>query len=225
MKNLGKAFEQYGLSLFDSENLDLLETYADLSIGEICSLSDTIKDIPVLKTLSAVLNTVSTVRDCFLIKKLLVFQRKFHEGTVTEKEVRKRKIAAKKKEKWILREIELLLLRIDNISDKRNVEILSGVYIEYLNGRCSWEMFEEIALILERFIYYDANQLRMIYDSYIRLQQATSNGVISTMFENNHCDRLVALGLVWQKYTAVLNGGINVEYCLTQAGVILAGVL
>lgn len=45
------------------------------------------------------------------------------------------------------------------------------------------------------------------------------------MYENNHCDRLVALGLVWQKYTTVLNGVVNVEYHLTEAGQLLAGVL
>lgn len=197
MKNLGKAFEEYGLTLFDADKVDLIETYADMSIGEICSLSDTAKDFPVCRTLAAVVNAVSAVRDCFLIQKWFTFQKKFYEGTVSQKELQKRKLAAERKEKWVLREIELLLLRIDNISDKHNVEILSGVYRKYLNGECNWEMFEEIALILERFIYHDIKQLKGIYGNYISSQKGKENAVISTMFENNHCDRLVALGLVW----------------------------
>ncbi|MFR3769244.1 MAG: hypothetical protein ACLTWG_15860 [Blautia sp.] len=67
--------------------------------------------------------------------------------------------------------------------------------------------------------------MKRLYDSYIRSKKANGNSVISTMYENNHCDRLVALGLVWQKYTTVLNGVVNVEYHLTEAGRLLAGVL
>ncbi len=159
------------------------------------------------------------------LQKWLTFQKRFQEGTVSEQELQKRKLAAERKESWVMREIELLLLRIDNISDKRNVEILSGVYRKYLNRECTWEMFEEIALILERFIYHDTKQLKEIYRNYLISQKGKENTVAATMFENNHCDRLVAHGLVWQKYMAVLNGGINVEYCLTEAGMILASVL
>ena len=225
MGNLGNTFEEFGMSLFDSDKIDLLESYTDMTIGEIYNLSEKVKDIPVCRTFVAVVNTVSTIRDCFLIQKFLRFKKRFHDGKIDESEIKKRRIAAENKEKWIRHEIELILLRIDNISDKRNIEILCGVYVEFLNGNCSWEKFEEIALILERFIYSDTEQLKEIYDRHIRTQQAKQDTVIGTMFENNHCDRLVALGLVWQKYTAVLNGGITVEYCLTEVGNILAGVL
>lgn len=225
MKNLRETFENLSLSLFDVEKADLLESYADMTIGEILDLGDTLKDIPVCRTFNVVKDTIMTVRDGFLLQKFLIFLKKFNEGTVKEKTIEKRRIAAKNKEKWIRREIELILLRIDRISDKRNVDLLSGIYLAFLNGECTWDLFEETALILERFIYQDAEQLTRLYDSYIRSQDANGNSVISTMFENNHCDRLVALGLVWQKYTTVLNGSVNVEYHLTEAGRLLAGVL
>lgn len=225
MKNSREAFENLSLSLFDTEKADLLESYADMTIGEIIDLGDTLKDIPVCRTFTAVIDTITTVRDGYLLQKLLIFLKKFNEGTVKEKTIEKRRIAAKNKEKWIRREIELILIRIDRISDKRNVDLLSDIYLAFLNGECTWDLFEETALILERFIYQDAEQLKRLYDSYVRSQKANGNSVISTMFENNHCDRLVALGLVWQKYTTVLNGAVNVEYCLTEAGRLLAGVL
>lgn len=148
MKKLGEVFEEYGLTLFDQDKTDLIESYADMTISELCGLEDVLKDIPVC-----------------------------------------------------------------------------SIYQKYLNRECSWEMFEEVSLILERFFYQDAEQLKALYRSHIKLQKKQENSVIATMSENNHCDRLVALGLVWQKYTAVLNGGINMEYCLTDAGLILAGAL
>ena len=137
----------------------------------------------------------------------------------------KRKAAAEKREQWIMREIELLMTRIDSISDKRNVEILSRVYIAYLNRECSWELFEETAQILERFIYSDGEQLKRIYDRHSGLINPEDNKTILTMSKNNYCDRLVALGLVWQKFTNVLNGGVNVDYHLTEAGLLLARAL
>lgn len=209
------------MTLFDQDKTDLIESYADMTISELCGLEDVLKDIPVCRSA----NTANTIRDYFMIQKFLAFRKKFYDGKADQKEVQRRKLAAEKKESWICPEIELLLIRIAHISDKRNVEILCSIYQKYLNRECSWEMFEEVSLILERFFYQDAEQLKALYRRHIKLQKKQENSVIATMSESNHCDRLVALGLVWQKYTAVLNGGINVEYCLTNAGLILAGVL
>lgn len=228
--NLGKAVEECWMSLYDPDTADLLETFIDPSIAEIGEWGKAASDVPLVRSISAVVNAVHSVRDIFLIKKFLLFRRNFSQGNASEKEVSRRREAAKKKEKWILDELELLIARIDNISDKRNVEILSNVYVKYLNHECTWEEFEEISQILERFIHCDSLQLKRIYDSSLQMNEIERNGaesgkVIFTMFENNHCDRLVALGLVWQKMMNVLNGGVNVEFHLTKAGTILASCL
>ena len=94
-----------------------------------------------------------------------------------------------------------------------------------MNGNCTWEMFEEIALILERFMYHDTEQLKEIYEAHIQKQEAREDTVTSMKMEVHHCDRLVALGLIWQEYTTVLNGRLLIEYHLTEAGLILASVL
>ena len=225
MKSPIKTLEEYGLTLFNPEGADLIETYADIALDDRELLGEIALDIPVTRTLAAAVSAVSTFRDYILIKKWIAFQKEFQAGTVSEEALRKRKDAAEKREQWVMREIELLLTRIDSINDKRNVEILSRVYIAYLNRECSWELFEETAQILERFIYSDGEQLKRIYDRHSGLINPEDNKTILTMSKNNYCDRLVALGLVWQKFTNVLNGGVNVDYHLTEAGLLLARAL
>lgn len=73
MKNSREAFENLSLALFDVEKADLLESYADMTIGEILDLGDTLKDISVCRTFNAVKDTIMTVRDGFLLQKFLIF--------------------------------------------------------------------------------------------------------------------------------------------------------
>ena len=225
-----KELEEYGLTLYDTEGADLLEAYGkmaleEMALDELAELGGLAADLPICRTLSAAVRAVSTFRDMALIKKWIVFQKEFSMGKAPEEEISKRKNAAKKREKWIMREIELLLTRIDSISDQRNAEILARVYLAYLNRACSWEQFEEIAQILERFMYADREQLLGIRNRQLSGKYEREGAAALTMFQNNHCDRLVALGLVWQKMRNVLNGGIQVEYHLTEAGRLLAECL
>lgn len=94
------------------------EDYADSSISELMDALTKSTDVPGVGTLAAAAKAASTVHDAYLILKWLVFQRQFRKGMVSQEELRKWKEAAKNHEKWIQREIELLLVRIDNISEK-----------------------------------------------------------------------------------------------------------
>lgn len=229
MKNL----EECGLALYDSEIIDsadlvdaaeLAEDYADISISELMDALTKSTDIPVVGTLAAAAKTAGTFHDAYLIWKWLIFQKLFRKGSVPPEKLRKWKEAAKNHEKWIQREIELLLVRIDNISEKRNVEILCNVYLEYLNGECTEDQFHEAAVLLERFVSYDEKQLKAFYDDYLLEQKEEAGTIAMIKIENFHCDRLVALGLIWVQYRP-MPGSSQPLYHITEIGTVLGRAL
>lgn len=229
--NFVTAIEEYGLHLFDKDTVELIEDeVVDKTIPELIAsipvnidpdIVNLVSDIPMASVFSSVVKTAQTVRDFCLIRKFLVFQKKFEAGYAPENEINRRREAVQQKKKWIQREIELLLIRIDNISEKRNVEILCNVYLEYLNGECSKDQFEEAAVLLERFVSYDEKQLKAFYEVYLIEHGNESNKTFSIKTDNVHCDRLVALGLLWTQYYPVA-GGMNISHGITDIGIILA---
>lgn len=234
LSDLIKNLEGCGLALYESEIADsadladaaeLVEDYADISgISELMDVLTKSTDVPVVGTLAAAAKAASTFHDAYLILKWLVFQRQFRNGVVSPEKLRKWKEAAKKHEKWIQREIELLLVRIDNISEKRNVEILCNVYLEYLNGECTEDQFHEAAILLERFVSYDEEQLKGFYQAYLQSHSDEPNKAIVVNTQSMHCDRLVALGLLWTQYYPV-SGGVQLSYRITEIGIVIGKAL
>lgn len=227
VSGIGKKLQQYALSIFDMDDADFVETCAEMTLGQIMDLDEVLIDIPVAGTLKAIMKSTSTIRDVFALKKFLVFQNRFNSEKAESEEVEKRKRAVLENQKWIKKEIEFLLVKLDYISDERNAKVLGSLYVKYLNRECTLDEFEETATVLERFIYQDAEKLLQIYHKHLiggeGIKPEPKDSL--TMSRNNHCDRLVALGLVWPRYTTVLNGGLMVDYNITKPGIYIAEAL
>lgn len=205
----------------------------DIVESEIDSLSESeiLKNIPIVKTVHSIAKISLAIRDRHFLKKVLIFIASFNQGTANSEEIERRRKAAESNEKWLRREVELITIHLDRLDETEKSKITAAFYTEYINQNISWEDFREYLSVIERVFLQDFEQVLKLYEAYIQEKKVSEqaqkgiNGVITKFTTELNCDRLIAVGLVSAKRTAVLSDKVRTEYSLTGLGLKLAEVL
>ncbi|MDE1944537.1 MAG: hypothetical protein KGH97_03555, partial [Patescibacteria group bacterium] len=66
-------------------NLDLAIDYSEIGLDEFFD-NGLLKEIPIVRSLAAIVRTGIAIRERFFIKKFVVFLRELHQGSVDKKE-------------------------------------------------------------------------------------------------------------------------------------------
>lgn len=195
------------MNLIPSFGHSLYDAWADPAIDTLEFGIDNVLDNPMLESLPLIKyfvaagKTALAIRDKFFISKTMKFISEFHQQTVDEGEISRRKTALEAKEDWIFKELEFLVLTLERTDRAEKTKILSEIYHDYLCGKIKKLLFEDYCSIIERLFLMDILQLRADYEAMIeeeqrKLSPPTECYVYSHAYYIEQQGRLLSLGLL-----------------------------
>lgn len=123
-----------------------------------------VQKLPIIKYFVTAGKFIATIRERNFLQKTQKFLATLKNGQVKIEEIEKRKIAIKNKEKWVYKELELLVLTIDRFDRTEKAKILAEIYKAYLNGEITILEFDDFCSITERLFLSDIIQIRVDYE-------------------------------------------------------------
>lgn len=195
-------------SIWSSDIRDLTIDYSEIALDDLAKcilgehLSPTLESMPVVKMGVAALKLGAGIKTLFDLKKQLTFIQSVQNGHPDEDQVKKRKEAALKGEKWLYREIELTALYLERYSDAKKAKIQAALYVELINGNLSFVKYQDFLTVLDQLILNDIGQLIEIsYEENMRSVYPKLNTSPSMMARIEihyvtRCNRLYSLGLL-----------------------------
>lgn len=223
-----------------SDNIEIvlnkgLDYVIDNCLGETVSsqLAPIFDDIPLLKWAIAGKKVFTTIRDRRFMQKALTFIRDFQAGEVPQQEVERRRKALGDHEKWVERELEIIIATIDNSNRIDKMAILAEIYRCYLHGSIDFAMFDDLSNITENIFLSDIIQIKADYESEQSGKmggKANGEGVraITWVRYLERVGRLHALGLmrILAKPQNTIQGNTDlIEYELSTTGRKFAEIL
>lgn len=139
---------------------DLLELPIDLFTE-----NEVIKDIPVVGTIVKLGKTVGTIRDRYLIKKLIIFIKSVNDGTIKSDVLEEHKEILESNPKKLNKELETIMILVDRELEVEKTKILAELYKAYICKKMQWSDFIYLSEILEKFNVRCNDDLREIYET------------------------------------------------------------
>lgn len=139
---------------------DLLELPIDLFTE-----NEVIKDIPVVGTIVKLGKTVGTIRDRYLIKKLIIFIKSVNDGTVESDIIKNHKEILESDPKKLNEELENVMILVDRELEIDKTKILAELYKAYICKKIHWSDFTYLSEMLERLCLRDIDSLSEIYET------------------------------------------------------------
>ena len=168
----------------NEKGLNLATDFADLSIKNI--LDSPLSDLPIVKYIIGITKFGISVRDSFLIKKILMF---LNETQKLEEEKKTQFINKIENDEKFRKQVgEHLILIIDRFDHLTKAEYLAKVFNAYLVERITYQDFLLLSSSIERAYINDLINLHIYYsrnleevDNYI-LQNLYQGGLVSLLF-------------------------------------------
>ena len=119
---------------------DLMLDYSELALDTFLD-NETIKEIPVVKSIVGLYKGVLAIREIFLVKKLLVFLQDYHSGELSQsrKDEFLQKFNTEKSYKEAV--IQQIIIMNDRYVHVEKSKILSKLFQAHVNDRITWEDF------------------------------------------------------------------------------------
>lgn len=202
----------FGETLISNE-FDIITEYLELTLDAITD-NEALRDIPLVNSIVGVKNAIVSVRDRHMLKKTLEFVKQVNCGDISDKKREKYRKKIIENDKNMQRELEHILLLIDNFVDGVKSKILAQFYLKYVNGDCEWKDFCIWGEILDTISIYDFDTLKYMYEiEYLHANEAAKVNAISLF-------RLSSVGLI-QNLSGIrssVNGEKNVIALITDTG-------
>lgn len=180
-----------GLTLFDDNIKDLSLDCIEIGIDSIVD-NELIKELPIIKTIYSITKVSMAVREKFFLKKFLAFIYEFNNGNAKEAEILKRKNAIKNNESWIFKEIEFLVIYMENMDSDLKAKVLAVLYGDYINDKIAWDRFTQYTEIINRMFSNDMTWLTEFYE-YSQKNGKNNKGL---SYDLTAYSRLIGLGLM-----------------------------
>jgi hypothetical protein len=130
-------------------NIDLAIDYSEIYIDDLIQ-NETLKEIPIIKTVVGIINTGISINNFFFAKKLLSFIKEFNTGQINKKN----KINFQKKiledSKFRKKTTEHIMIYLDRFNDVNKALILANLFKSYVEEKISFEKFVFISVSLEK---------------------------------------------------------------------------
>lgn len=186
MNDLLPSFRDSILSPLSDPASELLETGIDMILE-----SDTLKEIPIVSTVSAVCKIGINLHERNLLKQTFEFLRGFNDGSIDAATLEAHRLELEadpeKQEKELSRVMIILGKQVDDLQSR----ILGSFYSAFIKGAVSWNKFCELA---------EANSRMFSSDYSILAIAARENGINLADQELYQVDRLISLGLLSQSH-------------------------
>ena len=206
--------------------MDASEIFLDSFLGEMPIL----KDIPVLKTFLSFGKTAKSIQAWFEWKNQLVFLNQLKRGTVDAESLKKRNEAYRKKEKWILREVESLVVHMSKYTDIEKSKIQAELYMDLINGIITQGQFAEYIDILVQLFMSDVPHLLEIYRAeekagFTQADWEKFDDKIKTKFNISICRRLMAVGLLHQLHPMSFGFSLDDYFIMSDSGKYMCAII
>lgn len=129
-------------------NFDLGMDYAEIGLDEFFD-NGLLKEIPVVKTLSAVVKTGVAIKERFFIKNFLVFLQTFHQGAVDEERIRVFKERFNTDESYRAKVIEQVSVLVDRLNSTNKAKIAGHLFAAHIQGEYDWDRYVALSNILD----------------------------------------------------------------------------
>ena len=170
-----------------SRTEDVLVDYAEITLDSVID-NEVLKEIPIVKTVCSMSKMIITIRDRQFLRNTIIFLKKFQEGKLTQEEidahVKKFYTNPRQREK----EMECIMLYLDNYRDKIKAQILANIYLSYIKEEMNWLVFLVYTEFLDRICTTD---LPILQDLSVKSNYGTSDSCYPYSLK-----RLDAVGLI-----------------------------
>ncbi|MGA9295106.1 MAG: hypothetical protein WCE54_04685 [Ignavibacteriaceae bacterium] len=168
----------------NESSIDLITDITNFSIDQV--LESPIKELPIIKYLIGIVKLGISVRDRFLIKKILIFLKELDKIEKQEKEKFKEKI---KSDKNYSNKIgEQLIFILDRYDHLTKAEMLAKLFVAHIDERVTYEEFLRLSIAIDRAFINDLLNLSLYYQSNLEevntsiLQNLYQCGLVSLLF-------------------------------------------
>ena len=128
---------------------DLAIDYSEIYIDDLIQ-NETLKEIPIIKTVVGVIKTGISINKFFFAKKLLSFIREFNSGQIDAEKKEKFQNKIKDDSQFRKKTTEQIMICLDRFNDVKKALILANLFKAYIEEKISYENFIFISISMER---------------------------------------------------------------------------
>ena len=128
-------------------SIDTSIDYAELTIDEILT-SDTLKEIPIVKTLVSIAKIGINIKERFFVKKLLTFLRELHLQNIDTQKLEDFKGKFENEPKFRTKVTEQIMIYNDAFLNIEKSKILAKLFKSHIEGNFDWEYFNYLSVCL-----------------------------------------------------------------------------
>lgn len=198
------------------KNSDILNDYIELGIDSILE-NETLKDIPIAKTIVGAGKIIYDIRERKLLKNLIVFLNELNSGNIDRKKLEDYNKVLNENPKKAEKELGRVLFILDQTIENEKASILGKLYRAYINQKINWDLFVEYSEMTNRLYINDLGVLYLIYCNQLndttgrkdlyRIERLNSLGVISLSMKaiySSRQDSNIILNEVGYQYASII---------------------
>lgn len=166
---------------------DIIGDYLELGIDSILE-NDSLKEIPIVKTILSIGKITKNIRERNLIKNLVIFLNELNSGNIDKEKLNKHKEELRQNHKKAEKELGRVLIILEQTIDNIKSSILGKLYKAYVNQEIDWNLFVEFSEITNRLYINDLNILLLIFNNQLsdtsnrndlyRIERLNSLGIV-----------------------------------------------
>ena len=189
---MDKLTDDFEKSLFN-DSIDIIGDYMEIGIDSFIE-KGILEEMPVVKSIVAVLKIGKNVHDRNLLKQTLTFINEFNSRNISKDKLVAYKSTIENNPKKCEEELGRVLILLNSYVDKEKSVMLAKLYKSYVSQDITWSEFCEYSEIINRLFVQDLKILNEIYygkitettnrqDMY-RIERINSLGIIGTSFKS-----------------------------------------
>lgn len=209
-----------------SKSSDASIDFTELALDNVLE-NETVKEIPVIKSIIAVANIGLAIKERHFAKKTLGLLKQFWNANLDQKKLDSFVARIHSDNKYKNKVIDQIIIILDRYIEEEKASIMGKLFAAHINGDINEDQFFEYLIILDQLYLNDLNVLKHVYQKTKEIGPTLNNKFIDFEKEegiklNSSIQRLRTQGLLDRRNVAKLGGGLkdyaDVESRLTVFG-------
>lgn len=143
-------------------NLDIAIDFSEIGLDSLLDES-ILKEVPLIKAAYSIAKTGFAIREKHMLMKTLIFIDQLNKNGVSNENYIEYKKKLKAKDKFLMKELEHVLIIVDRYVELNKNKILANLYFNYIDKQIDWEQFQELSIIVDNIFLSDLPELENIF--------------------------------------------------------------
>lgn len=143
-------------------NLDIAIDFSEIGLDSLLDES-ILKEVPLIKAAYSIAKTGFAIREKHMLMKTLIFIDQLNKNGVSNENYIEYKKKLKEKDKFLMKELEHVLIIVDRYVELNKNKILANLYFNYIDKQIDWEQFQELSIIVDNIFLSDLPELENIF--------------------------------------------------------------